>query len=217
MQYPSAHSGVKKLFIAEIISIVGGVLGLVAAIISTVFVNAAADAPGLIAAGSVLLVTGFIMVVAFILQMIGLLQAGKDEPNFRSGFWIAIFGIVISLVAAILRSITGVPELLCSILESLSSVASIVVLIFTLSGVANLASALGDNDMFEKGRALINWITILFVVSIVLGLFPSFFANPNEGIKIMLSVMAIVAALVELVIYINILIYLYKAIKMLKK
>lgn len=214
MQYPSAYRGVKKLFIAEIISIVGAVLALTASVIAMALVNANADNPALLASGGVLIASSFVMVVAFVLQMIGLLQAGKDEPNFRSGFFVAIFGIVVSVVSAILASL-NVSAVACSILDSLSSVASVVVVIFTLSGVANLASALNNQPMFEKGKRLINWVTILFVVSIVLGLFPSFFSAPNEGIKIMLGVMGIVAAIVELVIYINILVYLHRAIKML--
>ena len=216
MQFPNAYKGLKKLFISEMFNIAGSVLGLVAAVISIALLNVQGAEGGLVAAAGLGVAAGFLLIAAFVLQLIGLIQGSKDEANFRMAFWVVIFGLVLSLVGTIL-SLANVSSVAVSILDSLAGVANIIVTIFVLGGIVNLANALSDEDMADKGRFLINAVTILFVISVLLGLFPTFFVNPNQGVSIMLAVFAIVSALIDLIVYINILIYMLKGIKMLGK
>ena len=216
MKFPHAYKGVLKLFVAEIISIAAAVVGLVTAILANIpNLNIAAPA----ALGTVSIVA---LIVAFVLQLIGLIQASRDEYNFRAALFVVIVAIVLSIVNSVL---TALPDqntaltLVEAFLEAFSKVASIIVIVLVLGGIANLAEKLHNSEMAEKGHTLVFWVVLLFAISVLFGLFPNFFVfNPvGDGWSIFFTIITILAAVIELVVYINVLVYLYKATKMLKK
>ena len=218
MKFPSALSGIKKLFVAEIISIIATLVALVSAIILVANLN---NEGAVAVLGTLGIVAGVALIVAFVLEIVGLIQGSKDEDRFR----IALFGIIISLVLTIGATILGSlnvgdwANIVADILSTISTVISVLVTVYILLAIGSLAGALGNDMMVERGQILANWVIILFAVSILLGLFPNFFilAVTNPVWRTIFSIFAIVAALVELLVYINILIYYYKAIKMLSK
>ena len=82
MTYPHAHKGVKKLFISELIAIIVSLLPFV----GTILVNLDPNYPNgsLSSVGLYLGLAGVVgLIVVFILQLIGLIQAGKDESSFK--------------------------------------------------------------------------------------------------------------------------------------
>ena len=219
MRFPNAYKGVKKLFIAEIISIIVEFVALTSAILAAV---AAAGVTGLaISAGSLALGSGIAMIVVFVIQLIGLFQGGRDSSLFRVAIWLVVIGIATSLTSAVLQSIEatkGLPAILFTILNTVSTLANFFVIICILYGIASLAEALKDHKMEAKGRRLAFYIVFLYILSVIFGFLPGLNGfQLTDGWKIAFSIFGIVALVLELLIYINVVIYLYRATKMLKK
>ena len=217
MKFENAYKGVKKLFVVQIIEIAAALLALIGAIIATI--NVASEA-NLAAGGIIITISSIALIVGFVFTLIGLIQAGRDDSHFKTGLWVILIAIVLGIVAAILRAIPDVVPVvitIANILDALSTASSIVVLVLTLFGISSLASQLGNEEMAERGSSLVNWVIILLAASVILSLVPTFFLVVPNPIGIMFSFFAIVAAVIELFVYIGILIYYIHAIEMLGK
>ena len=68
MQFPKAHDGVKKLFIAEILEIVAALLAVVGAIMAAVIAANPDNVTGLSTLG-VLAASGILMIIAFVFHL----------------------------------------------------------------------------------------------------------------------------------------------------
>ena len=103
MRYPNAAKGIKKIFLAEILSIIAAVLCvgvLVLLAVSHVNLNESGDVlrdklkasgmstPFLIYS----LGTLVLFLFSYILNMAGITQAAHDEESFRRALWAAVAG-----------------------------------------------------------------------------------------------------------------------------
>ena len=211
MRFPKAHAGVTKIFIAQILVIVAAVIGLTGTIL--LFIP-----PTTVVGATVGLVSLILMVLAFILQLVGLYQGGYDEGNFRVAFYVVIVAIVLTTLGIILGRIPGMPSIVPSVLETVGDVSAVIVTLYTLFGIAVLAKKLGDERMATRGKKLGILVFILFAASTILGLIPTFVtAGENEPLKIFFAVIGIGAAVIELITYVLIFFYLGRATKMLRK
>ena len=220
MKFPSAYKAVKKLFIAEILSIAVAVVGLVAAILAIVGI-ANPDGTALISAGTLALVSALAMIAVFVLQLIAMIQGGRDADGFRSALWVTLIAIAVSITSGVLQSIEATKGLtiLISVLNAFVDVAHVIVIFLVLTTIASLASILKNETVAEKGRRLAFYVVIMFMASILLGLIPSFFDKVNvpEFVKVMFGIFGIVAVVIELLIYINILVFYWRSLRTLKK
>jgi len=214
MRFPYAHKGMKKYFIGELLAILAGVLVAVAAVLVV-----GQKESLIIAGGYMSIASGALLIVSFVIQMIGLWQGGNDDGHFKTAFWIIIFSIVITIAITILNSVAKEWDklsLTTNLLTIFSSVSQIFVFILVLGGIMNLASSLGREDMERRGRFIMWVVVILFVISVVLTVIPTFLGN-NEGVQKAIGIIAIVSAFVNLFIYIVYVFYLGSAVRMLKK
>lgn len=217
MSFPNAYKGVKKLFIAEILAIISALLVLVSAVLAAVGKN---NEPMIAAAGGLLLATGIIFIIVFIIQLVGLHQGGKDEPQIKIAFMLTIFSVLLSLVATILSSINGVAVLgeIARYVRIAVDIATVIALEYTLFGIAHLAKRLGNEKMERFGRTLAWIVCILFVISIVMDLYSGIMnSNVQEWVKTTITIAGIVAGVAEFVVYLLTFIYYGKATKMLKE
>ena len=217
MRFPSAHAGVKKLFIAEILSIVFAVIALVAAILASIALNNGGEGPLANTAAIIALAGGIVSIVAFVIQLIGLRQANHDHGAFGIAFWITIAALVIQIVASILTSVlTGGKAITSGIFSTIVSVLSALAFIYTLFGIIGLSDALGNEGMVIWGRRLISLFVALHIIIIFTEVFNTI-PWSNEGARAIFNTITIVAAAIEVVSYVLTLIYYAKAIKMLEK
>ena len=113
MRFPNAYNGVKKIFSAEILHLVAVILmavGLVTAVIAGVVGTAVGDAAeltegefvvtvgGIIGAVSILAVGGILALIAFILQIVGVGQAMKDESYFKTAFIFIFVSVIFEVI-----------------------------------------------------------------------------------------------------------------------
>lgn len=215
MTYPKAHAGVKKVFISELFQIIGGVLAVLAATFALINLG-----PFAVAGGTVALVAVGLEIAAFILEMVGLWQAGKDADQFMIAFWIIIISIALNVSVVLVNQFAPSVPLVSSLLTALSNASSVIVTIYIIFGIVELSDKLHEPRMETKGRRLAYMVALLYVVSILLSIIPSFFKIKGElpqPLVITFGVFGIISAVMEVVTYVLIFFYLLSAVRMLRK
>ena len=217
MKFPNAYKGVKKLFIAEIIALIGAIASLVVAIFAKLPGYADEKSPIFIVAGILAFVILIALIVAYVIQVVGLYQGGKDEHYLKVGFFVVIFSLILGIVGSILTTWVKGAAQIGSIIDTICKVADAFVIIFVIFGVMSLAAELGNESMVKLGKSLCIMVIIMYVLSIVIRLIAAFVKTEDNALAVALGVLGIIGIVLELVIYVINFVYLGKAVKMLKE
>ena len=154
MKFTNAYQGVKKIFAAEILSLICSICATVTLALPVVGVIAAANNSqgGTVASlggFAVLAIASMVLaIIAFIFKLIGVNKASKDEPSFKIALYLILAGIAVSVAGGIFNSNATAS----SIFSALGEVVNLGVTIFIIQGIKNLAAKLGDEKMVKKGR-----------------------------------------------------------------
>ena len=217
MKYPNAYKGVKKLFVVELLAVVAAILAVVASALSAIgLTNTALVAT----AGSLALSSTIVLIVVFILQLVGLHQAGKDEKLISYAFCVAVLSILVSVVGSILASFKSVAILVIigNVCQALANASGIVIAWFTLKGIAALAGRLGDSAMKKRGETLAFYVIFFVLLSLVFEVLDAVLKGVElKWLMVTIAILAIIASIAELVVYVVTFLYYGKAVKMLKK
>jgi hypothetical protein len=211
MKFPNAYSGVKKLYTAEILALIGVVALLIAAFAALVMVGAAEaeeagiGAASLGAAAVFGLIGGVLAIIAFILQIIGLNAGGKDEPLFKTALSFAVAGIVVQALASFVPS-----EIVQKFAETFVPVAQVLLISYVISAIRSLAEKLGNSELVEKAKGVVTVVFVTFAVQILAKVLGQFVLTGKIG-----GIVEIVGYVLEIVQFIVYLSYLSKAKKML--
>lgn len=222
MTFPNGYRGVKKIFTAEILSLISGVLLIAAGISGIASVAALASAEGDVAlvslggAGIFSIIALILVIIASILRLVGLNQAGKDENLFRTAFLISIFVLVMAIVAAILTAIFGSNSVIDDIVTLLQRLASVAVIFLVVSGIQTFAEKLNHEKLAKKGNSIIWIIAIPYILSAIAGLVQGLFGS-NETTGNISAVITLIGGILTVVGSILYLIYLGQGKKMLKE
>lgn len=215
MRFPNAYMGVKKLFTAEILNIIVAIAGIIAGGTIIAAVKSAASPEGagaaVLGAGLLGVIAGIVAIVSFIIQLVGLNQAGKDEKNFRNGFIVALAGIVIS----VLSSSFAKNAFLSGLFNMLSTVCNLLITLMVISGVISLAKQLGASEIERKGNNILKILIVVYVLTAIIELLSGIFGKNAVGsITGVLSIVAGIFAVLAAIFYISL---LSKAKKMLEE
>ena len=154
MTYPNAANGVGKLFTAQILLIIAAILGAVSAVVSAaVTISNMGNADnlgafvstgltGLLAVGIIALAFLVIYIIAFIIQLIGLAKAGKDENMIKIAFILTLVNLLLTIVAAVLSSSAPTAS---SVLRLAVTVIQVLINVLTIMGISKLAGSLDGN------------------------------------------------------------------------
>ncbi len=213
MKFPNAYSGVKKLYTAEILALIGVVALLIAAFAALVMVGAAEaeeagiGAASLGAAAVFGLIGGVLAIIAFILQIIGLNAGGKDEPLFKTALSFAVAGIVVQALASFVPS-----EIVQDIANTFVPLAQVLLIYYVISAIRSLAEKLGNSELVEKAKGVVTVVFVTFAVQILAKVLGQFVLTGKIG-----GIVEIVGYVLEIVQFIVYLSYLSKAKKMLEQ
>ena len=221
MRFPNAHNGVKKIFTAEILSLIGTIALIIAAILAlaagTMISNGTADAEvnatvGMAAGLALFGIAGSIlMLVAFIMNLVGIISAKKDEESFNTALIFVIVGIAASLFSGIFSK----NALVGDFTRIITNFAEMLVAYYVVQGIMNLAVRLQDTEMFERGNQVRMYLMIAYCVPILMHFISTILSmNTDSVLSEGLDRFASVGSLVVYVIYLG---YLNKAKKMLEK
>lgn len=155
MKYPNAYRGVKKIFSSDVFAMITIVCLLLALI------------PPL--SLPLMIVAGCLSIVSYVLLVVGICQAAKDEPTFLQ----ARTAVIVALICSLLRLFIDEGNLLYSIISLIESIASLCCSVSVIQGIIELARSLKNLRMSERGRKLIRLILILTICAFVLRLIAS--------------------------------------------
>lgn len=217
MRFPNAASGVKKIFTAEILALISEILLLIAGVLVVIALGAAQNnANDSLALGTLagFAIFGFgatvIAVIAFILKIVGISQASKDENSFKTAIICLIIGIVGSLVYSIFQ--TSSPTV-ASIGNLIYQLMNLFVTIFVISGIIKLADQLNDGVVSAKGSTLLKLITVIYALTIIANIIVLILGG--YSVSIVAAIIYLIALILTVVQYFMYLAYLSNAKKML--
>jgi hypothetical protein len=157
------------------------------------------------------IVSAVVALVAFVLNLVGLIIARKDDSGFRIALLVTVLGIIASAVSAIWSTNAG----LVKWMDTLTTIFSMFASYYVLTGIANLADQIPDaatKALALKSRTLVEGS---FCATVIFKLIISIFKIPDGST--LYTILSIVALLLELVSYILYLRALSKGKKMLAK
>ena len=176
MRYPNAFKGVSQIYKAELIAILAVVctgIGAILAIFGVGVADVGSEAVGkgfAITGGLFVIATAVLMIVSYILNIIGVGNAAKDESGFRSAMIAIIIGIVASIVAGIFSN----KEVVNLLAQLVSKICDILVFWFCIGGIRNLADKMNDRNIANKADSFTKLIIGIYVAGIVLAIIGSF-------------------------------------------
>lgn len=213
MKFPNAYVGVKKLFTAEILSLIGVVALLIAAFASIVTAGAAeAEAVGvglasLGVAAVFVLAGGVLAIIAFILEIVGLNAGGKDEPQFKTALSFAVAGVVVQALASFVPA-----EIVQKFADTFVPVAQVLLIYYVVVAIRSLAEKLDDSELARKAKSVIIIVYVTFGVQILAKVFSKFVLTGK--VAIIIEIVGLVLEIVQFIVYLS---YLSKAKKMLER
>lgn len=198
MAHENARAGFSKLFTAQILSIIAACCSLLTLIpgIGTVLGGAA---------------MGILGLIAYIMTLVGLNQAGKDEELVKSAFTLSIFLLILGVASGVLLAIFPSMTWISSVVNILSTIINLVIIHHVLFGGANLNSALTDKAAGTwKAVLIIIVLDILVAIGIVIC---GVITNETAGgiVAIIVIVLTLVDAVLDVVSYIMYLTFLGRA------
>ncbi len=209
--FPNAASGVKKIYIGTIIAIAGvAAAGLATVIvyafaggmtvgIEGAFLNAFTASPLLALSSFLGTVGGLAAIAAWVLQLIGILQATKDEENFKTVLYLIIAGIAVGFIGTIFSANAFFAQLF----QIAADVISLMTTIMIINSINNLAEQLRNTEIQERGNNVIRLVVITLGLSILarflLMVLGGVFFN---ALALLLALAMIVLHVVQLIIYI---------------
>ena len=216
MKFTNAYQGVKKIFAAEILSLICSICATVTLALPVVGVIAAANNSqgGTVASlggSAVLAIASMVLaIIAFIFKLIGVNKASKDEPLFKIALYLILAGIAVSVAGGIFNSNATAS----SIFSALGEVVNLGVTIFIIQGIKNLAAKLGDEKMVKKGDTIFKYIIAIYVLVIIAQIVAMILQN--SAALVVALVIIVITGILEIIQYILYLSYLSKAKKMLE-
>lgn len=221
MKFPNAFQGVKKIFTAEILSMIGSacmiifaIFGMVAVIGLTAESGDAAIAGGL---GALVfgLAGGILSLIGLIFLLIGTKRASADEPLFGQAFMYILCSLILTVASTIISMIwaTGIWDNLST---TVANIFSLIATVYIINGIQNLASKLNRPDMVAKGNTYMIMLIIVYAVQIIVRVIPVFF-GANAATSTVVGILSLAAEVFALIVYILYLVLLGQAKKMLRE
>lgn len=218
MQFPHALKGVKKIFAAEIVMLIGQVLLVPLYIIVLLGVGGdeLADvlekrAPAYLWV-LILLIIGAVgsYVISHIITIIGVLNASKDDNSFK----ISLLGIIVSIGTNIASFFLAENSMASAICSTTSQIANLAITFFIIQGIRSIAIKLEDDIMEIKGANIFKIYFILVLLAASTHFVSKAFNNDiAEMINVILIIISGILTVIQYILYLS---YLKKARKMLE-
>lgn len=190
--YPNAAKGLKMIFTSQILTMIG----LVLAALGTAMTLVSVLAGGSGAVGIVVIPGLIAVIVAYVMEIVGLSRASNDDANYRIAMGAAVAALVAIILSCVIKS-----DILSTLLSIVAILLNFVVVNNVCQTSGNLLHSLGNDTLANRGATIskIYFIcTIVSVVCTVVDLIP--FLNALSSI---VSFVASIAALVGYIMYLT--------------
>ena len=230
MTFHNAYHGVKKVFTAKLLRLIGAacaLIGLVIALLTAGDTIVSVVTSGMTEADpariigvlivSVILVIAFLVLslIGFIMNLVGLAQAGKDDSSLSSAFIISIFSFIIQIVSYVFMALNVSGGFVDNIARAVASVCEIIVFVLIVNGITSLAEQLRKTEIIGTGTKLLVVYVISYGLAIVANLVVMFF-GVTEATAVIAVIMFALYLVFSMISYIVYLVFLGKAKNMLR-
>lgn len=220
MRFPNACKGLKKIFYAELISLIA----LVPYAVSMVLIqflpeeineNNAEMLPAEVVVTILSLVSLVLMTVAYVLNIIGYVNASKDNESFKKAMLLTIAGLVLTIVSGIMENVNASP-ILTNTFDSMEQILDLLITLTTISGIVTLSVTYGDLRMVDSGKALFKFLFAIYLPTLIAYVFVYMLRNTRSAAILAVTVTLISFALnaVYSLLYLR---YLFRAVNMLEE
>ncbi len=220
MRFPNACKGLKKIFFAELISLIALVpyavsLVLVQFLPEEIDKNNAEMLPAEVVVTILSILSLVMMTVAYVLNVIGYVTASKDNESFKKAMLLTIAGMVLTVVSGIMENANGNP-ILTNTFDSMENILDLLITLMTISGIVTLSVTYGDLRMVESGKALFKFLFAIYLPTLIAYVFVYLLRNTRSAAILAVTVTFISFALntVYSLLYLR---YLYRAVNMLEE
>ena len=210
MEFENAKNGLRKVYNAQILSIIAAIIGIVSAAVMAVLgkaIQSNAESVNTTDVVSIifLIVAGILAIVAFILNFVGIGRTSKDDESFKNALMMLVIAIAASVIgSAIQTKFPGTAKYL----DYLHDLATLFVTYYVIGGCMSIAEKKNDVNLAATCKTARTFIIVAWVITIVL----EFLSGAVNGL---VTVLAIVGGLCEIVAYIIYLVILSKTLKIL--
>ena len=209
MIFPNAYTGVKKLFASQILHILSTVFFFVSAVWLAASPEPESDAFDYVAwitIGTSL--AGVVMgVIAFLLQLVGLNQARRDERLFKKAMYFVI--VCASCTIALLFG----RGMFSRIASGVDEISTLLIYVYIFISVFNLAEQLGNTTVQKRGKLALLFVTVLFGAAFLINIFVAFIPEQVDIVENL----SVISTICEFIGYIVALLYIGTARRMLVK
>ena len=216
MTFPNAYKGVKKIFIAEILTIIAVVIMTVSGVFALALLQSAEQVEGAAAGALISLITFIggtcLTIPAFILYLVGILQAKKDEQHFYYAF---VF-VILPIIAAVFAAIFSQFELVQNIAEIVRNICEVIAMIMIIGGIKELASRLNCEKMVISANTAFRIISGVYVLLIIARVI-EFIFDFLPAMVTFGGIIALAAGILNIVAHVYYFILLGRSVKMLKE
>ena len=220
MRFPNACKGLKKIFFAELISLIALVpyavsLVLIQFLPEEINKNNAEMLPAEVVVTILSILSLVMMTVAYVLNVIGYVTASKDNESFKKAMLLTIAGMVLTVVSGIMENTNGNP-ILTNTFDSMENILDLLITLMTISGIVTLSVTYGNLRMVESGKALFKFLFAIYLPTLIAYVFVYLLRNTRSAAILAVTVTFISFALntVYSLLYLR---YLYRAVNMLEE
>ena len=199
MRFPNACKGLKKIFFAELISLIALVpyavsLVLVQFLPEEINKNNAEMLPAEVVVTILSILSLVMMTVAYVLNVIGYVTASKDNESFKKAMLLTIAGMVLTVVSGIMENANGNP-ILTNTFDSMENILDLLITLMTISGIVTLSVTYGDLRMVESGKALFKFLFAIYLPTLIAYVFVYLLRNTRSAAILAVTVTFISFAL----------------------
>lgn len=203
--FDNAKKGIKKIYKAEILSIIATIIAIVAAVILIVLgsfaKNGEVSSTDVISTLSII-IAAILAVIAYVLNIVGIGNASKDSEDFKNALYTTIAALVVSVVAGILStkgsSMANALSVSENILEMLAAY-------YVINGCIGIAKKLSNSDLEQYGNKSMKLFLTVWILSVVVDVIGKIFGSKATVVAGIIGIIAMVLALVSYVVYLKLL------------
>ena len=145
--------------------------------------------------------------ISFILTIVGLAYARKDDANFNVAFIFLFVNLILTFVGTLIPGTFG------GLLLAFGNIASLVMFIYIVLGIRSLAEQIGNEQVSAKGKIILTILVCVYVLAFIARLVSAF---TIDAVTATISgILAIISIVLSIIGYIIFLTYLAQAKKML--
>lgn len=204
--FKNARDGIGKIYISELMMLIASVITLIGTVVGMTTVQTStteASETDLAVLGVFVLVFAIVALIAFILNIVGLAKAKKDEENFNKAFMLTFVGLAASIVSSFFSNNKNLSDSFNVVIDLIW----LLVTIFIIIGVVSLAKQTNHSAVAQKGENLLKVIIGVEILALVIkavGVICAI-AKTGQTVTVILSMIAGAVTVVYHIIYITLL------------